>query len=274
MPSHAERSGWIVVFLVCLIAGYLVSQPARAQTSYPSPMVRQNVTMACNPFPPAKIANVSDRPGYDVEILRAAFEVSHIHMQTPFYPWKRAYLLAREGRVDGLCSCSYTPEREQDMIYSDELGRIRIGLFAVSDRVLKPIERLDQARGMTIGVVNGYNLEQIARAAGLDVVPVTDEQILLAMLANNRIDAIYSFRDPIVAANKARPNPLNISFHQTSEAPYFSCISRKARAAQWLIDRLNLGLQTVRANGIYDAILEKYGVANLENLKKKTLFDN
>ncbi|AUG51389.1 substrate-binding periplasmic protein [Thalassospira marina] len=228
---------------------------------------RRSVTMACNPFPPSKIDSDGAMPGYDVEILRAAFAVGNIAVHTPFYPWKRAYLLAEEGRVDGLCSCSYTVERERDMLYSAELGRVRIGLFSIAGHVPQHITELAGARNFRVGVVGGYTLQKAAEEAGLSVTTATSEQILLGMLYNNRIDMIYSFREPVLVAQKDRNMPFALEYHELSQAPYYSCISRKVDDAYSLLETLNRGINTIRANGVYHSILEKYGVAEAADFK-------
>lgn len=258
----------LAIAILLAITCYMSVKPARAED------VRRSVTLACNPFPPSKIDGNVRLPGYDVEILRAAFAVNNLTVNTPFYPWKRAYLLAEEGRVDGLCSCSYTLERERDMLYSAELGRVRIGFFSIAGHVPQNIAKLADARDLRVGVVAGYNLETAAVNAGLNVITASSEQILLGMLYNNRIDAIYSFREPVLVAHKHRSTLIFLQYHEISQAPYYSCISRKIDDARTLLDSLNQGIKTIRANGVYNSILEKYGVADAMNIKQPTAWIN
>ena len=222
---------------------------------------RDSVTLACNPFPPSKIDEDLEMPGYDVEILRAAFAVSDIQVKTPFYPWKRAYLLASQGRVDGLCSCSYSIKREQDLLYSIELGHARIGLFSIAGHVPQYITKLKDVRALRIGVVSGYNLEKSATDAGLNVITATNEQTLLGMLYTGQIDMIYSFRAPVLVAQKKHNIPYSLEYHELKNINYYSCISRKIDDAYALLETLNHGLKTIQANGVYNKILKKYGVS-------------
>ncbi|OSQ37033.1 hypothetical protein TMES_16460 [Thalassospira mesophila] len=251
-----------------MAAFYASTHPAHADDT------RRSVTMACNPFPPSKIDENIPLPGYDVELLRAAFAVGNLALETPFYPWKRAYLLAEEGRVDGLCSCSYTVERERDMLYSTELGRVRIGFFSIAGHIAQNITSLADARDLRIGVVAGYNLENAAENAGLTVITANSEQVLLGMLYNNRIDMIYSFREPVLVAHKKRDTLFSLQYHEVSQAPYYSCISRRIDDARSLLNILNHGISTIRANGVYHSILEKYGVADITDIKQPTAWIN
>ncbi|OKH86545.1 ABC transporter substrate-binding protein [Thalassospira sp. TSL5-1] len=245
--------GFLAIFLFC---GISIIADAHEKP-------RRNVTLACNPFPPSKIAENLKMPGYDVEILRAAFAVSDIKVKTPFYPWKRAYLLASEGQVDGLCSCSYSVERENDLLYSIELGNARIGLFSIAGHVPQYITKLEDVRNLRIGVVSGYSLEKSAGDAGLNVVTATSEQTLLGMLYTGQIDMIYSFRAPVLVAQKKHNIPFSLEYRELKHAPYYGCISRKIDDAYALVETLNHGLRTIQANGVYNSILKKYGVSEM-----------
>lgn len=255
-----------LIGVVCLITGVMTGskQAAADPPLLQPPNPRQNVILMCNPFPPSKIADRPVMPGSDVEILRAAFAVSHIAVITPFYPWKRAYLMAEQGAADGLCSCSYSPERETAFLYSNELGREHIGLFSLNNAALDGIEQLADAKQLTIGVVAGYTLESQARNAGLDVISANSENALLGLLLARRLDAIFSFQAPmqytIRTRNQTHDQQVKLSYRDIDNSPYYSCISRKAKSSGFLLERLNHGLTVLRKNGVYGDILEKYGM--------------
>ena len=224
----------------------------------------REVTLACNVFSPSKIADRAHQPGFDVEILRAAFHASGVKLNTPFYPWKRAYLLAEQGAVDGLCSCSYLQEREAIFQYSDQIGLQHVGFFALEPDTLSGIEELDQATGLTVGVVAGYNLERYAKEAGLDTVSANSEDGLLALLRTGRIDVIYSFHETMAAVvqhhNQQNREDLRTYYRETVAYPYFSCLSKRAGNAAMIAEWLNTGLEEIKTSGQYDAILKRYGV--------------
>ncbi|WP_417829261.1 substrate-binding periplasmic protein [Thalassospira sp.] len=254
-----------VFFVFGVMLVLTMSQSAAAQNSdRPTVGHQQTVTLACNPFPPSKINSGAVLPGYDVEILRAAFATRNIELITPFYPWQRAYFLAKTGQVDGLCSCSYLIEREEHFLYSQLIGNVRVAFYATNDSVLAPLEKIDDARNMTVGVVNGYNLEAAARKAGLDVMTVNSETILINMLLSARLDMVLSYKAPMDsqlhdAANKIRGLD-TIRSKVISNNPYYSCIARKAKNAHALINELNTGLATIRENGLFERIHAKYGI--------------
>lgn len=257
---------WIVAICSLCFAIVISTQtPAYAQNTLISPAgAHKTVTLACNPFPPSKIADVTSEPGYDVEILRSAFATRNITLITPFYPWKRAYFLARTGQVDGLCSCSHLPDRENDFLFSDLLGHVRIAVYATQQEVLDTINNVEDARNMTVGVVNGYSLEASARDADLDVIMANNEATLINLLLSRRLDAVLSFKSPmdylIKNGKNVIPDRSSIKTKIIAQNPYYSCITQNIKDPQGLMTELNLGLQTIRDNGLYENILAKYGI--------------
>ncbi|WP_296994755.1 substrate-binding periplasmic protein [Thalassospira sp. UBA1131] len=223
---------------------------------------RKTVTLACNPFPAAMIADNNVMPGFDVEILRAAFATRDITLLTPFYPWKRAYLLASAGHVDGLCSCSYLPERDAEFLYSDPLGDGEIAMYSTNEQVFDMIDTEDASK-LTVGVVNGYSLEVYARKAKFDVMIANSEKALVNLLNSNRIDAALTFRPPmdyylLNGDEDGLPDVERIRTKVISTSSHYSCISRKTEAPEIILDHLNAGLKTIRQSGLFDSILAKY----------------
>ena len=266
LPAHILRLAFRTGVLGCLLVLHHLT-PATAQNTLISPPGDQTtVTLACNHFPPAKIADDTARPGYDVEVLRSAFATRNLTLITPFYPWKRAYFLAEAGLVDGLCSCSYLKERETDFLFSDPLGQEEIALFTTRSEILDTITTLEDARNMTIGVVSGYSTEVTARNAKLDVITAHDEETLLNLMLSRRLDAVLSFKPPVEYAmhelQKRRPETVDIKSKVISTSPYYSCITRHTQNADELLEQLNIGLEIIQENGTYDKILGKYGISS------------
>ncbi|HAI33237.1 MAG TPA: hypothetical protein DCM48_27615 [Thalassospira sp.] len=257
--------------IICLTLGALVllgtiSTASAQNTLIPPAGNQRTVTLACNPFPPSKIADDATLPGYDIEILRAAFATRNITLITPFYPWRRAYFLASTGQVDGLCSCSYLPEREEEMFYSYLLGHVGVAFYAFGETALQSLEKISDARNMIIGVVSGYSLESTARTAGLDVLVVNNEATLLNMLLSRRIDAALSYKAPMEYELHHSQHTIadieNVHSKVISNNPYFACISRQARDPKKLLRELNKGLIAIRENGLFEKILARYGVTS------------
>lgn len=261
-PGWTGKSTAIFSALMIAVMTTLVGVAMAENSLGSSASERKTVTLACNPFPAAMIADNNIMPGFDVEILRAAFATRNITLLTPFYPWKRAYFLARAGHVDGLCSCSYLQERDTDFLFSDVLGNVQIAFYSTREHVFDLIDKEDASK-MTIGVVNGYSLEAFARNDKFDVVIANSEKMLVNLLISNRIDAALSFSVPmdyylLNGDEDGVPDANKIKTKVIDRNPYYSCISRKTEKPDILLNQLNTGLKTIRQSGLYDSILAKY----------------
>lgn len=261
-PAWIRKSAAIFSALMIMFMNTLIGAATAENSLGSSVTEHKTVTLACNPFPAAMIADNNIMPGFDVEILRAAFATRNITLLTPFYPWKRAYFLASAGHVDGLCSCSYLPERDADFLFSDVLGNVQVAFYSTHEHLFDLIDKEDASK-MTIGVVNGYSLETFARNDKFDVVIANSEKMLVNLLISNRIDAALSFSVPmdyylLNGDEDGTPDADKIKTKVIDRNPYYSCISRKTKKPDILLNQLNMGLKTIRQSGLYDSILAKY----------------
>ncbi len=214
------------------------------------------VSMACNNFPPLKIENPKDNnPGFDIELLKATFSLSNQKIKTTFFPWKRALVLAKSGEYDGLCSCSYTKERESDFYFSDEIGRNSIGLYSLKEISIK---NLSDLKNLKVGVVRGYSLEDDLKKYKIDFVSSPSELNLLKMLEIKRIDVIYSFKVVISELLKTNSFDDKFVYTETSSAPYFTCFSKKSKKSKDLLRHFNEDLKKIKADHTYQQLLKKY----------------
>ena len=216
------------------------------------------VRMACNVFPPQKIAlpSETDFPGYDLELIQAAFLAQGLTTEFGFFPWKRAYLLVKSGEYDGLCSCSWLPEREADFLYSQEMGRVAKGIFSLD---LQSYAQLSDLRGKSVGVVSGYNLEDELRSAGVfNIQSVISDDLLFNLLSYRRVEVIYSYESTIRALMKKQQSDEVINYSELESAPYYLCVTRAGKDSGAILHKFNRGLQVLRDSGRYEQIIQRY----------------
>lgn len=256
---------------VALLAGQSLLLMAQGQDllDYPArDHVQDNRTLrfACNAFSPQKIAPPSetDLPGYDLDLITAAFERQGHPVEFAFFPWKRAFLLAENGEYDALCSCSWTPERADYFLYSDQMGQVAKGIFTLEG---EPVHTLADLKEHTVGVVSGYNLENELSAAEVQkVFSVVDDELLLNLLTYRRVEAIYAYEAPIRGLLKKRGQALNIRFSLLDSSPYYLCVSKAIPDAEAILDKFNHGLRALRVSGRYEQILQRYLPKQYERL--------
>ncbi|KKJ77477.1 hypothetical protein WH95_07205 [Kiloniella litopenaei] len=219
----------------------------------------QPVTMACSSFPPYKIENPGTGPkGMDVDIMLEIFSLAGRDVEYSFYPWKRAVKLVEQGKVDGLCGCSYHPDRDENFLFSDILGYHSQGVFLSEDVSLRNFDSVADLKDLSVASVRGYAVHKELIENGIKAYEATNDDDLLTLLENKRVDAVYSYRDSILFALANRGKSGHVTYRELVSHPYYFCFSKKSEKVQSIIDDVNQGLRTIRHNGTYEEIRKKY----------------
>ncbi len=217
------------------------------------------VRLACNEFPPQKMEAAPDgKPGYDVEILRAAFARVGRGVEVTFFPWKRAFEYAKSGKLDGLCSCSRRADRDALFNYSAAMGKVGVGVFLKAAGRSRTVRAIADLKGLTIGVVHAYNLHQEIADTGMTPVIVADDEKGLRMLLADRVDGFFTFRDTGRYILSRIAHAPDVRFVEFRSSPYYACFSKALPGAARLTEAFDDGLGQIRADGTYDRIMTRY----------------
>lgn len=245
--------GAVAVALAFIATVSMIPGSARGQQA-PGPVA----SFACNEFPPHKMeASPDGLRGFDIDILSEALQRQGVSVTVQFYPWMRALQMVEGGRLDGLCSCSYSLEREKTLLYSDEIGTVGVGFFTALKGGQESIS-LHDLKDRPVGVVRGYSLGSDLTVVGAKIVEVNSDETGLRMLEQGRIDAFYSYRDTVRYIAARMGAPLTFTYHEVRMAPYYVCLSRSRPGAFELLNALNTGLQALRISGRDEAIRAQY----------------
>lgn len=221
------------------------------------------VVLACNDFPPLKIEHPASDGlrGTDVEAIAEIASRSGLDLEPHFMPWKRGYAEASDGTIDGICSCSYHPDRANLFYFSEPIGQTSVGIFHTPHDSSEPISTIaDLARPDmgTIGVVKGYNLEAELDDAKIAHLAVSGDQQAFDMLVNHRFDHLYSFKAPIDFILR-HGDDHGVSYSELRSSPYFICLSKKVPGTQEMMGQINEAIASMRKDGAFDAIQRRYG---------------
>ena len=246
----ALRNLLLALALTPLLALAGTAGMARAETP---------VKLACTSFPPFKIQDeTGKRLGIDVDVARAALKHAGYQAQFSFSPWKRTLKLAELGEVDGLCGCSYLPEREEKFVFSDILGIQSQGVFLAQKAEKKQIAHLDDLAGLRVAAVRGYAVIEDLKGRNIEVFEANDDRQLLRMLMAGRVDAVYTYRDILLYNYALSGAQGDIHYYEISSQPYYLCLSRTNERAEQLAKDFNRGLRQLRFDGRYREIWESY----------------
>jgi polar amino acid transport system substrate-binding protein len=165
--------------------------------------------------------------------------------------------LAERGEYDGLCSCSYTKEREAKLLFSDELGAVSVGLFARSEDALAGVGSVADLKGRKVATVAGYNLEAELIAAGAAVEATASDKNALDMLVGGNVDLLYGYELPPSLSRRSAPSSIA---YRSRRNPHYFCLSRAMPGAGDAMQGFNRSLKDMAADGSIGRILDRYHV--------------
>lgn len=197
--------------------------------------------------------------GMASHIVQEAFALEGIEVLYGFFPWKRGYELAKQGRWHGSVVWVHTKERAKDFLYSDVVVKDSEYLFHLKERPLiwHTLEDLrDKKIGITLHTV--YPNLQKAQDDGILILERAGTYPqLFQRLLRDRIDAIpqvsqvgnYLMRTSLTFGERRRitrsPTPV--------ESRHYHLILSKAHPdTPRLLRRFNRGLARLKASGRYD----------------------
>lgn len=246
--------------LLFVLAGLTVAVAAlfsRAEAEETQPL-----RFTCNDFPPHKIERVgsNEQRGFDIDIITEAFRRTGWTVEISYMPWKRALEFSTRDQFDGLCTCSYTAEREATLMFSDEVFAVSVGLFAIDPAALTGVTGLADLKDRRVGVVGGYNLESELQAAGAKVSAASDDKRALEMLLHGNVDLLYAYELPTRHFMRTRTLIKQIEYREIGSNPYYMCLNRKsARSAQAMTD-FNRALAEMKTDKTMKRILRRYRI--------------
>jgi ABC-type amino acid transport substrate-binding protein len=211
--------------------------------------------------------------GYVHVLVTRAFALSGYDAQIRFYPWARALLLAREGKVAGLMPEYYDASRTNEFAYSDAFPGGSVGFYARRDRQLKippslatkPAAALQMLKHLRFGVVRGYlNAPAFDTAPGLMREAARDDLTNLRKLYHGRVDAIVI--DKHVAEHLLRTavpefaGELEYLEPALAQHSLYVAFSRTAPDHEALRRAFNKGLEQLELSGELAAIRRRAGL--------------
>ena len=124
--------------------------------STPSAMAGSSATIVCNIWPPYQFKTGEGLSGMSIEIVEAVYkrlDVNHVKIRA--LPWRRAMDTIRFDDADAIFSASHTPGRALFLRYPDE--PLFISSWIIWTKTNSSIQTLDDLKGKTIGVVQGFS---------------------------------------------------------------------------------------------------------------------
>lgn len=204
-----------------------------------------------------------DRNGMCAELTTAAFKEMGISVKYKFYPWKRVWLYMEKGKVDGAIPWMYTPEREDRVFFSDNIFFGKRGLFY-------HVEKLPEADRNAANLIKKYEISVIGadghiaqlKRMGVKVNTVPSIKNGLKMLSRGHIKALfinyYVGWHEVGLLDENEKVLIRAVEYNISDRSNHIIFPKKRKGSADLCAKFNEGLKRIKANGIYDKIINDY----------------
>lgn len=206
--------------------------------------------------------------GMVTEIVSAAFKESGLDIEYQFVPWLRAEEYVREGRAYAVFPYVKTDIRKETYDFSGALVGSAQTFFYLKQNIDTDLtwERYEDLKNYKIGGTFGFWYVPALEAAGLDVDTANSDEMGIQKLYRRRFDlfAVDELHGWAIV-KKLYPNQVDL-FGSTNQAlkadDYRLMVSRTYPDAVSITKQFNAGLQRIKRNGVYSAILDKYNISD------------
>jgi polar amino acid transport system substrate-binding protein len=200
--------------------------------------------------------------GLTTALVKAAFKAGGHSSQVDFIPWARALKEVEEGKSDVVMGAYFSEERALKYYISDRIYSLDLGLIARPGLDVLKYESLRELSAYKIGVSRGFaNSDEFDAADYLDKDIATFPNLNIRKLFRGRIDmAVMNFDLFRYEAKKEGFCISDVTFMDPplSTEGLYVMASRNIRDGEKIVKDFNRGLLTIRQNGKFDRIVNRF----------------
>ncbi len=228
------------------------------------------VTMVTGEWPPFTSQDLEGK-GFITEIITAVSNEIGIETEYKFYPWNRCELLVKEGKAFAAFPYSKNEKRQKIYDYSEPIIRTRDKFYFYKEYHKKDdftYNKLEDLKPYNIAGMAGYYYIELFENAGMgDNLDYTDNELLaVKKLIAGRVDLVpLNELNAVQLINKHFPDEadnFNALDNPLTQNELHLIVSRTYPDAEKILVSFNDGLNRIKENGIYESILNKYGLSS------------
>lgn len=158
----------------------------------PGVSAQDTLVVATDYWPPFRIKGAEGITGIDIDLMQIIGKRMGVRVQFHREPWARCLLDMEKGSADLMTGLARTPERERYISYlSPSYYECAPAFYERAGRGGQPIKTYEDLRDVTIGFTRGSAyFEPFDSDTKLTKIPITNEDQLLKMLTEGRLDVI------------------------------------------------------------------------------------
>ena len=211
-------------------------------------------------FPPFGYYENGVLTGYDIEFFEALAKEEGIEFKWVPMDFKGIIPALESKKIDIIiASMEKTEDRAKSVLFTDPYGaedknQQLVGLNTASDISTGSLNEVKE-KGKKVGVVLGHRSDTIASAVeGLEVLSFDNISSVFMALQSGKID--YTLTDYDIAMGFVKENK-DLKVFSVLGTESAMCMAVRLGNTE-LADKLNKGIATLKANGTYEALFNKY----------------
>ncbi len=230
----------------------------------------ETIQIAAEEYPP-HTSEVLKYNGLDCRIVTEAFALEDIKVEYSFFPGKRAFFMAQNGKVDGTLPWVWRKDRVKDFHYPDPVIAadmetfFHLKSFKFNWNPDKP--DYNDIKGLKIGGVLGYNYGNMfneAEESGLiHVERVETISQNFEKLLTGRIQLFLSYdkRGSFQLHKSFTQEQINLLTHTPQNTQptekFYLILSKKGSKGDYFLKAFNRGLKLLKESGKYDQFIQE-----------------
>lgn len=217
----------------------------------------ETIRLASGEWAPYQSKNLK-HAGYVSRIVSEAFALEGIRAEFDYFPWKRSYILAERGELDGTFLWFGTPERRTVFYISDPIIDVKYVFFHMKSLAFK-WERTDDLKkdyiiGCTLGYDYGESFQKAEKKKKIRVIRKYNDEKNLALLFAGKIQLFpCELESGIELIRKIIPQDQQhlVTYHPTplKADPHHLLLSKQIKENKEIIKRFNAGLKKLKESG-------------------------
>lgn len=237
-----------------------------ASAAVPNAAAETALRIVTEELPPYNMTQNGRVTGMSTEVVQAVLKEVGVEASIRPMPWARAYELALNESNVLIYSIARTPAREALFQWVGAIAPTQWYLYSLAERPVK-LNSLEDAHGHQIATVNQDVGEQYLVSEGFRIGKDLQSSNKyehnyrklkvdhVELWISNELNALYLTRqngedpDKVLVRSLALPE-------LSSQDGLSMAFSRKTPAAT--VEKFRSGLETIRRNGVYDAIMRKW----------------
>ena len=241
-------------------AGPTPKQPEAVQPAQPAqpaeqPVLKIGTEAAYAPFEYVENEKIT---GFDAEFVTAIAEAMGMKPELTHVEWDGLYPALNTGQIDIVISAmTITDERKKEVNFSDpyfeaqQIIAIKEGaaIKGLKDLIGKPV-------GVQANTTGQYVLEKVEGLKKEDIKPYPTTPDAMMNLVNGSVQAVVADSPVVLNFIKTNADAKLTTVDDNFEKEYYGMAIKKDNTE--LVTKVNEAIKTIKANGKYDEIYNKY----------------